>query len=171
MIRGLLKLVLLIAVIAVVGAFLLGWWGGERLREPSPAPQATGTSGVDHEKARAAGAEVGDRAAQAADRTAQGVQAAAEKTAQAADRAGDKAAIAAEQARKALAEGSVTAKIKAKMALDDHVKALNLNVDTVGSVVTITGTANTQDEKDRALHLARDTAGVTQVVDRIQIRR
>lgn len=149
MIRGLLKLVLLIVVVAVVGAFLLGWWGGDWLRD-GPPREVVGTSG---EQARQAAAEVGQR------------------TAQAADRAGDKAAEAAEQARKAMAEGSLTAKIKAKMALDDHVKALNLNVDTVGSVVTVTGVVNTQTEKDRALQLARDTVGVTQVVDRIQLRR
>ena len=152
MIRGLVKLVLLIVVIAVVGAFLLGWWGSGRLRNDGPR-EVVGTSGVDHDKAREAGAKVG------------------EKTAEAADRAGEKAAVAADQARKAIAEGSLTAKIKAKMALDDHVKALNLNVDTVGSVVTVSGVVNTQEEKDRALQLARDTAGVTQVVDRIQLRR
>jgi hyperosmotically inducible periplasmic protein len=149
MIRGLLKLVLLIVVVAVVGAFLLGWWGGGWLRD-EPAREAVGTSG---QKARDAAAEVGER------------------TAQAADRAGEKTAQAAEQARKAMAEGSLTAKIKAKMALDDHVKALDLNVDTVGGVVTVTGVVNTQVEKDRALQLARDTVGVTQVVDRIQLRR
>jgi hyperosmotically inducible protein len=149
MIKGLLKLVLLIVLVGVVAAFLLGWWGSGRLYDEQPR-EVVGTSG---EKAREAAAEVGQR------------------TAQAADKAGDKAAEAAQQARKAMAEGSLTAKIKAKMALDDHVKALNLNVDTVGSVVTVTGLVNTQAEKDRALLLARDTVGVTQVVDRIQLRR
>lgn len=169
MIRGLVKLVLLIVVIAVVGAFLLGWWGSG-LRDDGPR-EVVGTSGVDHQKARETGAKVGEKTAEAADRTAQAAQTAAAKTAEAADRAGEKAAVAADQARKAIAEGSLTAKIKAKMALDDHVKALNLNVDTVGSVVTVSGVVNTQAEKDRALLLARDTAGVTQVVDRIQLRR
>ena len=170
MIRGLVKLVLLIVVIAVLGAFLLGWWGSGWLRNDPPR-DVVGTSGVDHDKAREAGAKVGEKTAQAADRTAQAAQTAAAKTAEAADRAGEKAAVAANQARKAIAEGSLTAKIKAKMALDDHVKALNLNVDTMGSVVTVSGVVNTQEEKERALQLARDTAGVTQVVDRIQLRR
>jgi hyperosmotically inducible protein len=83
----------------------------------------------------------------------------------------EKTAQAAGQARQAIAEGSLTAKIKAKMALDDHVKALDLNVDTVGTVVTLTGIVNTDAERQRALALARDTAGVTQVVDKLQIRR
>lgn len=170
MIRGLLRLVLLIVVVAVAAAFLLGWWGGGRLYPGGEPRETVGTSGIDREKARAAGAEVGERTAAAADKTAQAANTAAEKTAQAADRAGEKAAYAADQTKKAIAEGSLTAKIKAKMALDDHVKALDLNVDTKGSVVTVSGWVRTQAEKDRALQLARDTAGVTQVIDKLQIR-
>ena len=170
MIRGLLRLVLVIVVVAVAAAFLFGWWGGDRLNVGEPA-QTVGTTGVDREKARAVGAEVGERTATAADRAGQAAETAVAKTAQVADQAGDRAAQAAEQTRKAIAEGSLTAKIKAKMALDDHVKALDLNVDTVGTVVTVSGIVNTQAEKDRALQLARDTAGVTQVVDKLQIRQ
>jgi hyperosmotically inducible periplasmic protein len=174
MIRGLLRLVLLIAAVVVAAAFLLGYWGVDQFRSTvrfDPPNKTVGTAGVDREKARAVGAEAAERTAAAADRTARAVETAADKTAQAADRAGDKAAYAAEQARKAMAEGSLTAKIKAKMALDDHVKALDLNVDTKGTVVTVSGTVSSQMEKDRALQLARDTAGVTQVIDRVQVRQ
>ena len=170
MIRGLLRLAILIVVLAVAAGFLLGWWGGGNIVQRHPSG-SVGTSGVDTEKARAVGAEAGERTAAAANKAGQAAETAADKTAQVVDRAGQKAAVAAQQTRKALAEGSLTAKIKAKMALDDHVKALDLNVDTVGSVVTVTGVVNTQAEKDRALQLARDTAGVTQVVDKVQIRR
>ena len=170
MIRGLLRLAILIVVLAVAAGFLLGWWGGGNIVQRHPSGAAVGTSGVDTEKARAVGAEAGERTAAAASKAGQAVETAADKTAQVVDRAGEKAAQAANQTRKALAEGSLTAKIKAKMALDDHVKAFDLNVDTTGTVVTVSGVVNTQAEKDRALHLARDTAGVTQVVDKIQIR-
>lgn len=85
--------------------------------------------------------------------------------------AAEKAGDAAGRIKETMGDTALTAKIKSKMALDDHVKALNLNVDTMGSVVTVSGVVNTQEEKDRALQLARDTAGVTQVVDRIQLRR
>lgn len=104
-------------------------------------------------------------------RTAAAADAVRNKTAQAAEVAKDTTADAAVQARKALGEGSLTAKIKAKMALDDHVKALNLNVDTVGTVVTVSGDVKSEAERERALQLARDTAGVTKVVDKLQIRR
>lgn len=153
MFRGLLKLLLLVVVIAAAGAFLLGWWGGGRLYNADAPPEVVAPSGVDRQKAREVGAKVET------------------KTARAAEVAKEKTAAAAVQVRKAVAEGSLTAKIKAKMALDDHVKALSLNVDTVGSVVTITGYVNSEAARQRALQLARDTAGVTQVIDKLQIRR
>ena len=57
------------------------------------------------------------------------------------------------------------------MALDDHVKGRAINVDTSGSVVTMTGIVASADERDRAVRLARDTEGITRVVDRLQIRK
>ena len=76
---------------------------------------------------------------------------------------------AAQQTRRALNDGGLTAKIKAKMALDDAVKALDLDVDTSGTVVTVSGRVRTDSERQRALRLARETYGVTKVVDQIQV--
>jgi osmotically-inducible protein OsmY len=70
-----------------------------------------------------------------------------------------------------LSTGALTAKIKSKMALDDHVKARSISVDTVGSVVTLGGTVDSSEERDRALRLAKDTDGVTSVVDKLEIKR
>lgn len=61
--------------------------------------------------------------------------------------------------------------IKAKMALDDSVKARAIDVTTTGSTVTLTGTVRSASERDRAVALARETAGVTAVVDRLEIGR
>jgi hyperosmotically inducible protein len=80
-----------------------------------------------------------------------------------------KTAEAAKRAEEALSDGALTAKIKAKMTLDDTVKALDLNVDTVDGVVTVTGKVRTRAERDRALALARETNGVRNVVDRITL--
>jgi osmotically-inducible protein OsmY len=76
-----------------------------------------------------------------------------------------------QQTRRALNDGGLTAKIKAKMALDDAVKALDLDVDTSGTVVTVSGRVRTDAERQRALRLARETDGVTKVIDRIQVQR
>jgi osmotically-inducible protein OsmY len=105
------------------------------------AARPVGTSGASTERAREIGAEVGERTA-----------------------------VAASEARRVVAEGQVTAKIKAKMALDDTVKALDVDVDTSGSTVTVTGVVDSPAQRDRVLQLARETAGVTTVVDRLRIR-
>ena len=102
---------------------------------------ATGTAGrIDTGQARAAGAKVG------------------EKTAEVANEAGA-----------ALAEGALTAKIKSKMALDDLVQARTIDVTTSGHVVTLGGTVRSAAERERALRIANETAGVTQVVDRLRV--
>lgn len=64
----------------------------------------------------------------------------------------------------------VTARIKASMALDSTVKASKIEVETRDKVVTLTGNVDTQEEKDRAIELARGTTGVQDVVDRIEVR-
>jgi osmotically-inducible protein OsmY len=69
-----------------------------------------------------------------------------------------------------MTDGSITAKIKAKMALDDSVKALDIDVDTRGGTVTVSGIVASTAQRDRALQLARETEGVTQVVDKLQIK-
>ena len=56
------------------------------------------------------------------------------------------------------------------MALDDTVKALDVDVDTSGSTVTVTGMVDSAAQRERVLQLARETAGVTTVVDRLRVR-
>jgi osmotically-inducible protein OsmY len=143
MFRALLRLVLVLIVLVGAGAFFLGWWGGGRIK-PEDRPSATvGTAGhVDTAKAKAVGAEVGA------------------KTAEVANEAG---AI--------LTDGAVTAKIKSKMALDDLVQARSIDVTTTNHVVTLGGTVRSGAEHDRAVQLAKETAGVTRVVDRIGVAR
>ncbi len=137
MFRSLLKLVLVLVVLVGAAAFFLGWWGGDRIR-PIDGPAATvGTTGrIDTEKAKAVGADV------------------AAKTAEAANKAGE-----------VLTDAALTAKIKSKMALDDMVKARSIDVSTTNHVVTLRGVT----EHDRALQLAKETAGVTEVVDRLGV--
>jgi osmotically-inducible protein OsmY len=57
------------------------------------------------------------------------------------------------------------------MALDDHVNARAINVDSAGSVVTLTGVVLSEDQRQRAVRLASDTEGVTRVVDKLQVKK
>jgi osmotically-inducible protein OsmY len=57
------------------------------------------------------------------------------------------------------------------MALDEHVNARAIDVDTSGSVVELSGVVASARERVRAVDLARDTEGVSRVVDRLRIGR
>ena len=83
---------------------------------------------------------------------------------------GESAARAAAKIKETASEAALTAKITAKMALDDAVKARTINVTTQGTTVTLSGTVESKAEHDRAMSLARETAGVTTVVDDLQTR-
>ena len=84
---------------------------------------------------------------------------------------GERTEAAAEQTREAVAEGTITSKIKGKMALDETVNALDIRVETEGSTVTLSGVVATAAERDQALKLARETEGVTKVVDNLRVGR
>ena len=93
---------------------------------------------------------------------------------QAARLAGRAAAEASDAASKfggTVSETALTAKIKSKMALDDYIDGGTIHVDTSDTTVTLTGVVRSADERDRAVRLARETQGVTKVVDRMRIRK
>jgi hyperosmotically inducible protein len=64
----------------------------------------------------------------------------------------------------------LTSKIKTKLAADPVVKAHQIDVDTNNGVVTLTGNIDSQDAKDRALQIAKETKGVVEVRDMIEVR-
>ena len=137
----LIRSVFVLLVLAVAGVLAYNYWtgNGSTLRLRS-----TSTTGVDAEKAREKGAEFAREAAKTTKEVAGRTEV-------------------------VMTEAAITAKIKSKMALDDHVKARNINVDTVGTTVTLTGTVNSDTEHQRAVQLARDTEGITRVVDKLQV--
>jgi hypothetical protein len=71
--------------------------------------------------------------------------------------------------RATLEEAALTTKIKAKMALDDVVKARSIDVTTRGTTVTLSGVVESKAEHDRALALARETEGVKDVIDNMKM--
>jgi osmotically-inducible protein OsmY len=136
----LLRLIVLVVVLGAIAVFALGYRWGDT-RADGPEPVEVGGNTIDAEGARRAGAEI------------------ASKVAEGASRAG-----------KALEESKLTAKIKSKMALDDHVKARAIDVDTSDGVATLSGIVASGDERKRAVQLARDTEGITRVVDELEVR-
>ena len=137
----LIRTLFMLVVIAVIGVLAYNYWTGNGLTL-FPAD----STGINVGAARAQGQASADKAAAAAGTAATTVE-------------------------KAVDAGSVTLKIKSKMALDDLVKARTINVDTTGSVVTLSGTVESSQERERAVRLARETAGVTNVVDKLQVKK
>ena len=69
----------------------------------------------------------------------------------------------------AQSDAGITTAVKNKLIADDLVKARQINVDTTDKVVTLTGDVRTEAEESRALQIARDTNGVRDVVDQINV--
>jgi hyperosmotically inducible protein len=67
-----------------------------------------------------------------------------------------------------VSDATITAKVKAALAADDTVKARKINVDTVGGIVTLSGSVTSATEKEQALKLARQVKGVADVNDKLQ---
>jgi osmotically-inducible protein OsmY len=63
----------------------------------------------------------------------------------------------------------VTTKIQAKYFIDDEVRARNIDVDTQGGVVTLRGTVDSYAIRRQAVALARNTEGVREVRDELQV--
>jgi hyperosmotically inducible protein len=66
-------------------------------------------------------------------------------------------------------DAGITTNVKSKIAVDDTVKAYQVNVDTRNGVVTLTGDVDSPLAKERAAQIARNTDGVREVVDNITV--
>jgi hypothetical protein len=142
MVRTLLRLILILIVVAAAAAFYLGYRMNATPTVP-PEERPLGTTGapVDPNRAREVGAAIGE-----------------------------KVAAGANEAERVMADSSLTARIKSKMALDDTVKALAIDVDTTNGVVTLSGVVRSEAEHTKAVQLAKDTQGVKSVVDHLTVR-
>lgn len=119
---------------------------------------ATAFAGCDNREARDAATQ-----AQAS------IDRAAVKTEAALERAGDKAKELGNQIEKSAEEAAITAKVKGDLVKDPELSALAINVDTSGSVVTLTGTAPSDQAAQRAQRIAIATQGVTEVRNNLTV--
>ena len=139
--RFLFRMVVVLVLLVAGVTYWLGYWSFDQLMAHSPRGAASPASGA--VTAGNARALVGQLNAEAG-----------------------KAATTAEHF---VSDAELTAKIRSKMALDDTVRARTIDVSTTGGVVTLTGTVRSAAEHAQAIRLARDTKGVTRVVDHLKI--
>jgi hyperosmotically inducible protein len=69
----------------------------------------------------------------------------------------------------AQSDSGITTSVKTQLAADDIVKARRIDVDTRDRVVTLTGEVRSAAEEAQALQIARDTDGVSSVVDQLSV--
>jgi hypothetical protein len=144
--RTLLRLVVVVIILIAAGAFFFGYdWGSWTARSTAGVADSrpVATTGVDatRDRARETGAKIGDAVANTAQR-----------------------------AGEALDEGRITAKVKSKIGLDDTLKGASVSVHTDDGVVTLTGEVMNGAQRQRAEQLARETEGVTRVVDELSVK-
>jgi len=140
--RTIIRALFVLIIVAVAGVILLTYWpAGWPFGGARTGPASPGAGTINTERARARAAEIGE-----------------------------KAAVATKKIQETVSEAGLTTKIKAKMALDDTLKSGGIDVSTKGSTVTVSGTVPTAAARNRALALARETAGVSAVIDRLEIK-
>jgi hypothetical protein len=70
----------------------------------------------------------------------------------------------------ATADARVTAAIKAKLVASHDLSALSISVNTTGGVVTLSGTVPSTEAIAKAMLLALETDGVTEVISTLQVK-
>jgi osmotically-inducible protein OsmY len=66
-------------------------------------------------------------------------------------------------------DAGITTNVKTKLAADETVKAYTVDVDTRNGVVTLSGNVESATAKEQAIQIARQTDGVRDVIDQINV--
>jgi hyperosmotically inducible protein len=64
----------------------------------------------------------------------------------------------------------ITSKVKSEMVANKTVQARDISVNTTGGVVTLSGTADSWEESNKAAEIARSVKGVKSVENDIQVK-
>jgi osmotically-inducible protein OsmY len=136
-----------------------------RRADPTPTvgERTAAAVGTARDKTATATDNMRDRTAAATDnmrdRTAATTTGAADTTRNATAAAGD-----------AMSDTVITTKVKADLAADPGVKAMDVHVETVKGVVMLSGFVPSKAEADKAVQLARGVKGVSDVKSSIQVK-
>lgn len=93
-----------------------------------------------------------------------------EKMGEAADKVGDKLGAQSAKAGVAIDDTEITAKVKAAIFAEPGLKTLQISVDTVKGIVTISGSVDSLSNSNRAKSLAGAVAGVKEVENRLVVK-
>ena len=88
----------------------------------------------------------------------------------AADKIENKVSNAADKTATVAEDAAITAKVKAAILAEPGLKTLQINVDTNGATVTLSGSVDNADLRERAKQIASSTSGVKGVVDQLTVK-
>ena len=100
----------------------------------------------------------------------QTVEEAGKKMGEATDKVAVKMAERSEKAGVVIDDAEITAKVKAAIFAEPGLKTLQISVDTVNGVVTLTGSVDSQPSSDSAKALAGAVAGVHRVENQLALK-
>jgi len=92
------------------------------------------------------------------------------KVDRAADKIENKVSNAADKTAAVADDAAITAKVKAAILAEPGLKTLQINVDTNGATVTLSGSVDNADLRERAKQIASSTSGVKGVVDQLTVK-
>lgn len=95
---------------------------------------------------------------------------AGKKIDQTADNVGEKMGEQSAKAGVAINDTEITTKVKAAIFAEPGLKSLQISVDTVSGVVTLSGSVDSQQSSHRAKELAGAVAGVRDVENRLAVK-
>jgi len=95
---------------------------------------------------------------------------AAEKMSEAADKVAEKMGEQGNKAGVGINDAEITTKVKAAIFAEPGLKTLQISVDTIKGVVTLSGSVDTQQNSDSAKALAGAVSGVHEVDNRLMIK-
>jgi len=73
--------------------------------------------------------------------------------------------------RQSVHNATLTASIKSKLLLNEHTDGLDMNVDSMNGVVTLTGTVNSEEESELAEQIAKNAKGSHEVKNRLVVKK
>ncbi len=100
----------------------------------------------------------------------QTADAAGQKLGEVADKVGEKMGEQSQKASVAIDDATITAKVKAAIFAEPGLKTLQISVDTVKGVVSLSGSVDSQQNSDMAKGLAAAVAGVKEVDNRLVLK-
>lgn len=93
-----------------------------------------------------------------------------EKMGEAADKVGDQLVAQSAKAGVAIDDAEITSKVKAAIFAEPDIKSLQISVDTVKGIVTISGSVDSEPISNRARELASAVAGVKDVENHLIVK-